>query len=502
MIETMTTSGRVQGAEAASGVAFKGLPFAAPPVGARRFRPPQPPEPWDGVRDCSRLGPICPQVPLGGPGGVTTCFEWGGPMDEDCLFLNVWTPAADQARRPTMVFIPGGAFRSGSGSGPAYDGSAFARDGVVLVTLNYRVHAFGFLALDSLFDGADGSGNLGILDQIAALRWVQDNIAAFGGDPDNVTVFGESAGAMSIGTLLATPAADGLYRRAILESGAARHALTAESARRVAQRTLELLEVRPGDWEALRSVPVDRVVDVANQVSLQAHRLLADDAPLVMAYLPVVDGSTLDRLPIEAVRDGAARGINLIVGTNADEHRLFIWGFGPDGGVPAPRIDRYFAASDHSPAEVLAVYAKRRPDGDELDLLVDVQGDQMFGIPGVRLAEAASQHHPDVWMYRFSWPTPVLDGVLGACHALELPFVFDTLDTARQLVSDDAPTDLAATMHSTWIRFAASGDPNGGDLPTWPRYDTRTRAVMDFGATRAVVHDPGAAQRRLWDGIW
>jgi para-nitrobenzyl esterase len=243
--EAVTSSGRVRGMSLGTCSVFKGIPFAAPTSGDRRFRPPQPVEPWEAVRDCTQYGPICPQVQLGEHGLVNSAFGRGEPMDEDCLFLNVWTPAVDGERRPTMVFIPGGAFRGGSGSVALYDGTAFARDGVVLVTLNYRVHALGFLYLDELFDGAEGTGNLGILDQIAALRWVRENIAAFGGDPDNVTVFGESAGAMSIGTLLGTPAAQGLYRRAILESGGSRHNLSAAAATRVAERTLELLDLSP-----------------------------------------------------------------------------------------------------------------------------------------------------------------------------------------------------------------------------------------------------------------
>jgi len=203
-----------------------------------------------------------------------------------------------------------------------------------------------------------------------------------------------------------------------------------------------------------------------------------------------------------AVRDGAARGINLIIGTCAEEHRMFTWGFDPDARLAPPKIAAYFASSRHTPEEVLKVYAEQRPDGDELDLLLDVEGDQMFGIPAVRLAEAASRHHHAVWMYRFSWRTPVLNGVLGACHALDVPFVFDTLDTVRDLVSDQAPIDLADSLHGTWVRFATTGDPNGGDLPRWPPYDTQTRAVMDFGATRQLLHDPSSAQRQLWDDIW
>jgi carboxylesterase type B len=505
MTEARTTSGTVRGVATPNGAVFKGIPFAAPPVGENRFRPPQPVAAWDGVRDATEFSPICPQIQLGETGGVLAALGSGEPMDEDCLYLNVWTPAVDGARRPTMVFIHGGAFRGGSGSTSIYDGTAFARDGVVLVTVNYRLHALGFLALDGLFDGAEGTGNLGILDQVAALEWVRDNIAAFGGDPDNVTIFGESAGAMSVGTILGTKSADGLYRRAILESGASRHNLSAPTARRIAERTLELLEVAPGDWDALRAVPVDRIVQVSNQVSLfEARALLGDEAGIGMAYVPVVDGAVRDALPIDLVRNGSARGVDLLVGTCAEEWRLFIWGLGPDlaASLPPPDISPIFADSGRAPDEVLKVYAEARPDAEELDLLAAVQSDYMFGIPAIRLAEAQVAVDPDVWMYRFSWRTPVLDGALGACHALELPFVFETLDEARGLVSDSAPIDLAASVHATWVRFAATGDPNGGDLPAWPRYDVTDRAVMDFGAQRKLLRDPGGLERQLFDGVW
>jgi para-nitrobenzyl esterase len=505
MTEASTTSGRIRGSAIAQGVVFRGIPFAAPPVGENRFRPPQAVAPWDGVRDATAFGAICPQLQLGESGGVLAALGSGEPMDEDCLFLNVWTPAVDDGARPVMVFIHGGAFRGGSGSTSIYDGAAFARDGVVLVTINYRLHALGFLALDGLFDGAEGTGNLGILDQVAALRWVQDNIAAFGGDPANVTIFGESAGAMSVGTLLGTPSAQGLFQRAILESGAARHNISAPTARRIAERTLELLEVPPGDWDALRAVPVDRIVAVANQIGLfEGRGLLGEEAGIGMAYVPVVDGITRDELPIDLVRNGSARGIDLLVGTCAEEWRLFIWGLGPEmaKNLPPPDISPYFASSGRATEEVLKVYAEARPDGEELDLLADAQADYMFGVPAVRLAEAQVPVDPDVWMYRFSWQTPVMDGRLGACHALELPFVFETLDSARDFVSDSAPADLAASVHAAWVRFASTGDPNGGDLPQWPRYDPDTRAVMDFGATRTLLHDPGGLQRQLWDGVW
>ena len=498
-----TTSGRVRGVRTAFGLAFKGSRSPHRPKASGASRPPQPVEPWDGVRDCSRFGPICPQHQPGEGGGVsrrsgsasrwtrTACSSTCGPRRSTTPAGRRWcsSPAA----------------RSGAAVAPCppYDGSAFARDGVVLVTLNYRVHALGFLALDGLFDGAEGTGNLGILDQIAALRWVRDNIAGFGGDPDNVTVFGESAGGMSIGTLLGTSSAQGLYHRAILQSGAARHNLSAATARRGGRahaRAARGVARRLGG-AAQRARRPDRGGSDPGRIRgrtdcwVTSRRSASRTSPWSTARPATGCRSTPSR-------DGAARGIDLLVGTCTEEHRLFIWGFDPGAGLPPPNIKSYFASSAHTPEDVLKVYAEQRPDGDELDLLVDVQSDQMFGIPAVRLAEAASVHNPNVWMYRFSWRTPVLDGALGACHALELPFVFDTLDTAPDFVSDDPPVDLAESMHATWVRFATTGDPNGGDLPPWPTYDTRTRAVMDFGAARTLLHDPNAAQRRLWDGIW
>ncbi len=256
MTETATTvAGKVRGEAIPAGVAFRGIPFAEPPIGTRRFLPPDTCIAWDGVRDCTAFGPICPQVQHAEEaGGIFTALGIE-PTDEDCLFLNVWTPAVDHGLRPTMVWVHGGSLTSGSGSSWLYDGASFARDGVVMVSLNYRLHAFGFLYLHELFDEAEGTGNLGILDQIAALEWVRGNIAEFGGDPDNVTIFGESAGGMSVGTLMGTPAASGLFRRAIAQSGAAQHNISPSAAGRVTQRVLELLEVTPGDWDALRAAP-------------------------------------------------------------------------------------------------------------------------------------------------------------------------------------------------------------------------------------------------------
>jgi para-nitrobenzyl esterase len=371
------------------------------------------------VRGCTVFGPICPQVHHAETGGVLAALGRLEPTDEDCLFLNVWTPAVDHGLRPTMVWIHGGAYVTGSGSSELYDGASFARDGVVMVSLNYRLHAFGFLYLDELFDGAQGTGNLGILDQIAALEWVRDNIAEFGGDPDNVTIFGESAGGMSVGTLMGTPAASGLFRRAIAQSGAAQHNISRSAAGRVTERVGDLLDVAPGDWDALRAVDVKRFVALSTQIGgVEAAGLLGSEAAGRMGFQPVIDGVTRSSRAVDLVRAGSAAGVDLMIGTNAEEWRLFIWGVpaSVQAFLPDPDVAPYFAGSGRSVDEILKVCAASRPGQSIRDLLCAVETDQMFTIPAIRLADAQLQHTPAVWTYRFSWPTPVLDGCLGACH--------------------------------------------------------------------------------------
>jgi para-nitrobenzyl esterase len=508
MAETVatTSAGEVRGVAISEGVVFRGIPFAAPPTGARRYLPPAPPSRWEGVRDCSAFGAICPQRQADDAGGVLAALGTTESADEDCLFLNIWTPAIDDARRPTMVWIHGGSFFDGSGSTPLYDGAAFARDGIVLVTINYRLHTLGFLYLDEFFDDATGTGNLGIQDQVAALQWVRANIARFGGNPDNVTIFGESAGGMSVGTLLATPSASGLFHRAILQSGAAHHNLSVADAKRVAARALELAAVRPGDWKALREVPAPRMVQIASQLNdIEAGALLADDRAARMPFQPVVEGTARTAKPIDLIRNGAAAGIDLLVGTCADEWSLFIWAtpegpnlWLPDVGLVAP----YFEGAGRSIENVQKVYAESRPSMTSQEVLAAVETDLMFTIPAIRLAEAQLAYRDRVWMYRFSWPTPVLNGALGACHCLELPFVFGTLDLPgiSDLVGARPPHDMATAMRAAWVSFARTGDPNGGLLPDWPAYETEHRHVMDFDVDRRVLKDPCGRERRLWDG--
>ncbi len=501
-----TTAGEVRGRSAEWGVVFHGIPFAAPPVGPRRNRPPVRPDRWDGIRDCVAVPPMSPQFQVPVDTTALSRMTAQGPMSEDCLYLNVWTPAVDDGRRPVMVWIHGGAFAAGSAVMPlSDDGSAFARDGVVLVSIAYRLGAFGFLYLDEHFDNAAGTGNLGILDQIAALEWVREHIAAFGGDPDQVTVFGQSAGGMSVATLMATPHADGLFRRGIAQSGAGHHNLGPAAAARVTARVLALLAVRPGDRAALEALPTHRILAATTQVAhLEAPGLLGDEADKLMAFLPVIDGTTRDRLPVDAIRDGAAGTVDLLVGSTADELDLVTFG-APSAVrdlVPEPDVAAFFRGTDRTADDVLEVYAGNRPDRSRRRLAVAVAADHLCTIPTLRLAEARAAHRDNVWLYRFDWGITIDDGVhVGACHGIELPFVFDRLAGARFLVGAGAPQELPSAMHGAWIRFATTGDPAGGAVGDWPRYDTDRRPVLTFDTKIQVRDDPAADERRLWDGV-
>jgi len=503
-VETIarTSSGNLEGREKDGVLLFAGVPYAAPPTGERRWRPPEPLPPWSGVREAKTFGAAAPQLP---GQGLTDAPP--RRMGEDCLVLNVTTPAADDGRRPVFVWIHGGGFQRGQGAIPWYNGAGFARRGdVVVVSVNYRLGALGFLDLSEVDPGASGSGLLGILDQIAALRWVREHIAAFGGDPDRVTVAGESAGAMSVGTLLGCPAARGLFRRAVLQSGAAHHVHGPDAARAVTRAFCR--EAGSSDLAALRALSVDEVLAAQGRVVEQAAAApLADGTDLRrslgLVFQPSLDETWLPRPPLEAVREGSAADVALLAGTNVHETTLFGYGGLDERGLE--RLARSVFGEQEAEA-ALAAYRAEQPQGDHRDHAVALTTDQIFRIPALRLAEAQEAAGGTTYQYLFSWASRGFGGRLGATHALEIPFVFDNLGrpgVAAFLGEGEVPRALADTMHAAWTAFVRDGRPAAPGLPAWPPYRTRgtgARSVMELGGTCGLRQDPGGSTRDLWEG--
>jgi para-nitrobenzyl esterase len=494
-----TRSGKVQGTEAKGVLVFKGIPFAKPPVGDLRWMPPQREEPWHDVRDATAFSDESAQAPF----PMAALFGGEQPRNsEDSLYLNVWTPAADGAKRPVMVWVHGGAFMNGSGSTPWYDGTKFATHGdVVVVTLNYRLASFGFLHLADLFgDEFAGSGNAGILDQVAALEWVRENIEAFGGDPANVTVFGESAGGGSVGTLLGLPSARGLFRAAVPQSGAASWWSTRERATTVARRVIDALGVEPGDVAALRAKTTEEILAAQAVAGLGMGG--DNDSRIGLPFQPVVDGTVLPEPPLDAIAKGNAAGVRVLVGTNRHEMTLFHLMDQSLAQIDAAGLSKRaqtWVPADRVQALVDGYLANHA--GEPLpEVWTDLSTDAVFRIPAIRLAEAQAAHGP-VWMYLFTWETPVFGG-LRSTHALEIPFVFDNLDAPGiAMFTGDSPErqQIADAMHAAWIGLASRGEPTHPGLPDWPQYETSRRATMRFDATCELLEDPGGADRRLWD---
>jgi para-nitrobenzyl esterase len=479
-----TQYGKVQGTADGDVSVWKGIPFAQPPLGELRFHAPRKPVSWSGVRDATAFGAISAQ-----PAAIMGFFSAKPELSsEDSLFLNIWSPDADDRRRPVLFWIHGGAFTAGSGSTAWYDGKAFASNGdVVVVTINYRLGALGFLHLADV-EGTDAgfASNCGLLDQIAALEWVRDNIAAFGGDPANITLFGESAGAMSIGTLLAMPEAKGLYQRAILQSGASHNVRTSEKATTITHAFMNALNVQKAT--DLLSVPLEQLLEVQSTITVPGGGL---------PFEPVIDGKTLPQAPIDAIAHGSADGISLLIGTNRDEMRLFTLMDPNEAVFKMPLLEKLFGEKAEQVAALYEANAATREDA-----WIDILTDRTFRIPALSLANRALERGTPVWMYRFDWSSPAFGGQLKACHALEVPFVWNNLDKQGvEMLTGDSPMrqKIAEDMHAAWIAFAHTGKPATSDLPTWPVYDADRRATMLFNEAYEVVNDPQGTERRAWE---
>jgi para-nitrobenzyl esterase len=498
-----TAGGRVRGERRDDVWCFASVPYARAPVGPLRWRPPQPLDGWTGILDATEFGAIAPQAP--GAGGLVLP---GDPehQSEDCLTLNVWTPGLDAGGRPVMVWIHGGGFTGGSGAARLYRGDELARRGdLVVVTVNYRLGAFGFLshgALESTRSPAI-SGNWGLLDQVAALEWVRDHVAEFGGDPSNVTVFGESAGSMSIGALLAMPQARGLFHRAIMESGPP-FAHSVDDARWIGGQVAAVLGLREATRAEWESVPMaDLVAAVAALQSLPP-------APgrLPLPFLPVVDGVCLARPPYETVLAGRGARVPLMIGTNRDELTLFALNDPQAAALDAALLETWVgqAVPDGSAAPAIAAYrAAREQRGEPVtprDLWIAMGTDFVFRWPSLRLAAAHRLVEPATFAYLFTWETPAFDGQLGSAHALEIPFVFGHLrQRAVNAFSGGGPAAerLSDQMLGAWSAFARWGDPSLGGGGEWPAWDPVQRSTMVFGNPSELVDAPRDEELAVWE---
>ena len=463
-----TESGLVSG-EVRDGVCrFLGIPYAAPPVGPDRFQEPRAAEPWEGVREAVDPGPPAPHRIRDFPAiDVVPLVGRGGEDGEDYLRLNIWAPP-EASGRPVMVFIHGGGFVVGSKDAPIHDGSAFARSGIVCVAINYRLGIDGFLPIPGV------PTNLGLRDIIFALHWVQRNIAAFGGDPENVTIFGESAGAMAIADLITSPLATGLFRRAIVQSGHGAMVRDLSVAQRLVTKLAKLLRI-PATPQGFASVPFDAVWRAMEKVAKPFARLDLRDAdghePVfgISRFIPVWGDDVLPDKPIDALRKGAGKDVELLIGANADEMNLYFVPTGVKRKLPGWLAWLLLRKSHPQPGAVLKAYAGKgkRPGQVFTEALTDL----VFRWPARRFAE---EHRGKTHVYEFEWKSTACGGELGACHGMELPFVFKTLDLAtgpKGLAGGTAPAELAERVHDLWVRFATDGH-----LP-WAEFDRETRQV-------------------------
>ncbi len=484
-----TAQGQVRGSTEGRLHRFFGIPYAAPPTGQRRWQPPQPAQPWSDVRDATAFGAAAPQ-----PQDALALVPMGGVQDEDCLFLNVWTPGTD-GRRPVLVWIHGGAFRTGSGGSPLYDGAALATRGdVVVVTVNYRLGALGFLAHPDL-RGEDGAaaGNWGLLDQLAALQWVQQNIAAFGGDPANVTVFGESAGSMSVGCLLASGAGRDLFAKAVLQSGAPTVS-SLDDAATVAERLVKLAGA--GGVADLRELPVSALLDAQQRLDL--------DSP-GMNFVPAVDGALFPRPPQALLADGAGDGVTTVIGTNRDEWKLWAPADPRSRDLDRDGLRRRLAHRLEGDVDTVieAVGRSRAEAGEPAnpnDVWFAAETERVFRVPAMETAAILADRGQPTYAYLFTHRSPAMRGWLGACHALEIPFVFGTVGLPRLQAwtgSGHEVDRLSGWLMDSWLALAHTGDPSTDDLGTWSPYDRGTRPTLVIGADHAMVPAPFDEERAV-----
>ncbi|MFD4369669.1 carboxylesterase/lipase family protein [Rhodococcus sp. NPDC058521] len=500
-----TRDGDVRGYAEKSGegavYAWKGIPYASPPIGRLRFRAPVAPDRWEGVLDGREFGPMAPQAP-----STAVPIDEDLKYDEDCLSLNVWAPLPDGKKRPVMVWVHGGAYCLGSSAQAIYDGRLLAERGdVVVVTINYRVGPLGFLDLSSFSTGDEVfDTNCGLRDQVAAFEWVRDCIADFGGDPDSVTAFGESSGAGSLTTLMTCPSAEGLFHRVIAQSPPATSVYGSERAASVAERLLGILDLDRDRAQELRELPIEQIVAAGDTLVEEVPTKI----PGTLAMAPVVDRDFVPKYPVAAFQKGLSHRIPLIIGSNKDEASIFKFMKSPLLPVSTDAVQEMLRAiaADHPElsaarlADILSAYPDRaKPSG-----ALAMSRDAAFRMPALWVADAHSRHSP-TWMYRFDHATPMLKAArVGAGHATELPYVFGNFGTLNVdptfwIGGRKAALDVSGRMQRRWLAFAAHGVPAALDASKhWPPYDEQTRNTLLIDTADAVVGDPDQVLREAW----
>lgn len=509
-----TAYGKVRGVASAGVQIFKGIPYGASTAGANRFMPPRRPEAWAGVREAIAYAGRSPQAAAAAQ-RPELATVWGAvdtlPVGEDCLTLHVWTPALDNAKRPIMVWLHGGAFSYGSANSPRYDSTNLARrNDVVVVAVNHRLNIFGHLDLSAV--GGDRfaqSGNVGMLDLVAALEWVRDHAARFGGDPGNVTVFGQSGGGGKVSALLAMPGARGLFHKAIVQSGASVRFAERERTTRLADAVLKQLGIAAGQLDALQALPLARLQEA---VAPAQKTLPRPHHPLLDRYNfgPVIDGRVLPAHPFDPAASALSDDVPIMIGGTKDESAIFL---APDDAVWNRTLseeemrERVAAVAGDATDGLVAYYKQREPAATPADRLITTLTASNFGVRSTLLAERkaaraqGTSRGASVWMYRFDWETPAFDGRLKSPHSMDVPFVFDTLGVIGAAHRKPGAQALADRVSTTWATFAHTGDPANKSIPAWPSYTAGTRATMVFDDTCRVAGDPDGDVRPVWGRV-
>jgi para-nitrobenzyl esterase len=499
-----TSAGKVRGFVRNGIFTFKGIPYGASTAGEARFQPPAPPAPWTEVRATMSYGPVCPQPVRSGWQSDRAAFlyDWDdGFPGEDCLRLNVWTPAtAERGKRPVMVWLHGGGYEAGSSQElPSYDGENLSRRGdVVVVSINHRLNVFGYLNMAAV--GGEKyarSINVGMLDIVAALQWVRDNVARFGGDPANVTVFGQSGGGGKVNTLMAMPSAQGLFHKAIVQSGSLLRLASAEASTAQAAEVLKELEAQGVGKDQLTQLPAARLVEIA---TVAKNRLISTRprAPTHerLGWQPWVDGKVVVSHPFDPQAPALAAKVPMLIGTTMHE-------FSPAAMMPDPRSlgEEWLTtevAKNYGDAagKIVAAFKRGHPGALPFELAAVISATTIFRMSAVRQAQLQSANAP-AYLYWFAWKTPVLDGIPLAYHCVDLAFAFDNIDRcANSTGGTPEARDLAAKISQAWIQFARTGNPNHAGLPRWPTVSAQTLPTMIFDTHCEVKNDPDAEERK------